>query len=226
MIQQEKTNKVLGLQVRDYLITQGVETPVIQLGNNSLQKKEEIEQSFASIMKSLGLDLEDDSLKESPRRVSKMFIDELFYGLDYSNFPKCTTVLNKIKHGHMVIERDINATSTCEHHFVTIDGVCHVGYVPKDKIIGLSKLNRIVDFFCKRPQIQERLSEQIYHALSFILETPDIAVIIDSKHYCVKIRGIKDINSSTITSKLGGCFFETLSCREEFLNLISLDRRK
>lgn len=220
MVSKDKTDIDLGTRVRDFLIEKGVETPIVSyIGDKSL-----IESHFREIMKNLGLDLSDDSLRESPKRVSKMFVDEIFYGLDYRNFPKCTAIENKMDYQSMVIERDISAISTCEHHFVVIDGVCHIGYVPKNKVVGLSKLNRIVEFFCKRPQVQERLTEQVYYALSLILETEDIGVVVDSKHFCVKTRGIRDINSSTVTSKMGGVFYTDLSCRQEFLDLIKLKR--
>ena len=212
-----KTDKKLGLEIKQYLIKQGKEVPL--LDNNINNKKEIIKHHFTNIMECLGLDLNDDSLKDTPQRVADMYIDEMFYGLDYNNFPKCTSVENKMQYDEMVIEKNITAISNCEHHFVIIDGLCHIGYIPKEKVLGLSKLNRIVDFFCKRPQIQERLVEQIYYALNYILQTEDIIVIINAVHYCVKARGIKDINSNTTTSKLGGKF-KNPEVRKEFLLLI------
>jgi GTP cyclohydrolase I len=169
----------------------------------------------------LGLDLDDDSLAETPNRVAKMYVNEIFWGLDWDAFPKCTTVDNKMKYDEMVIERNINVQSNCEHHFVVIDGKATVAYIPKKKVLGLSKMNRIVEYFAKRPQIQERLTEQIYHALQFILETDDIAVLIDAQHYCVKSRGVEDVGSSTITSKLGGEFKTDQAVRAEFMNLVN-----
>ena len=213
-----QTDFQLGKKVNDYLIEQGVETPMVK--NNSMDFescKRAMEASFTSIMQILGLDLQDDSLMDTPRRVTKMYLQEIFYGLNYHNFPKCTAVANKMRHNEMVIEPQITVSSTCEHHFVTIDGFAKVAYIPKDKVLGLSKLNRIVSFFSKRPQIQERLTEQIYYALSFILETEDIAVEISAVHHCVKSRGIKDTNSYTMTRKLGGKFLVP-EVRNEFLN--------
>ena len=170
-------------------------------------------------MEVLELDLKNDSLQGTPDRVAKMFIDEMFYGLNYDNFPKCTAVENTMKYDEMVVVDRISMSSACEHHFVVIDGFASVAYIPKNKVIGLSKINRIVDFFAKRPQIQERLTEQIYYALNYILETEDIAVKIKAVHYCVKARGVKDVTSSTTTTKIGGVFKES-EARNEFLNLI------
>ena len=212
-----KTNGLLGREIRDCLRKQGVETPM--KFNIMASSAPSIEESFRIIMLRLGLDLDDDSLIETPRRVSRMFINELFWGLDYDNFPKITTVANKMKYDEMVIERDIKIASTCEHHFVTIFGKAHIAYIPKSKVLGLSKLNRIAEFFAKRPQIQERLTEQIFYTLNYILDTEDIAVVIDAEHFCVKTRGVEDVNSSTITSKMGGCFKDS-GARAEFLKLI------
>ncbi|SHJ05530.1 GTP cyclohydrolase I [Cruoricaptor ignavus] len=209
----------LGNAIKEYLVEKGVETPVLMTDKSNTTKIRIIEKNFTNIMKTLGLDLSDDSLKDSPHRVAKMFVNEIFYGLDYGNFPKATAVENKMKYNEVVLVKNISITSTCEHHFVTIDGKCHIAYIPKEKVIGLSKINRIAKFFAKRPQIQERLSEQIYYALSFILETEDIAVIIDAEHYCVKSRGIEDISSSTTTSKIGGVFLDD-SARAELIGLI------
>jgi GTP cyclohydrolase I len=176
-------------------------------------------------MRVLGLDLSDDSLIETPKRVAKMYVNEIFWGLDYDAFPKCTTVDNKMKYDEMVIERNVNVQSNCEHHFVVIDGVATVAYIPKQKVLGLSKINRIVEYFAKRPQIQERLTEQVYHALQFILETDDIAVVIDAQHYCVKSRGVEDVGSSTVTSKIGGVFKSDPSVRLEFMNIVNACKR-
>ena len=170
-------------------------------------------------MHTLGLDLSDDSLIETPKRVAKMYVNEIFWGLDFEAFPKCTTVDNKMKYDEMVVERNINVQSNCEHHFVVIDGLATVAYVPKQKVLGLSKINRVVEYFSKRPQIQERLTEQIFHALQFILETEDVAVMIDAQHFCVKSRGVEDAGSSTITSKLGGGFKSDPAARAEFYQI-------
>ena len=150
-----------------------------------------------------------------------MYVNEIFWGLDYEAFPKCTAVENKMEYESMVIERNINVQSNCEHHFVVIDGVGTVAYIPNKKVLGLSKLNRVVEYFAKRPQIQERLTEQVYYALQYILDTDNIAVVIDAQHYCVKSRGVEDVGSSTITSKLGGGFKTDPALRHEFMNMIA-----
>jgi len=214
-----KTDTELGLKVHDYLVKMGVETPMIPNGLSRTDKIAIIESKFTDILKTLGLDLTDDSLIETPKRVAKMFVGEIFWGLDYEAFPKCTAVDNKMKYNEMVCERNINVQSNCEHHFVVIDGLATVAYVPNEKVLGLSKINRIVEYFSKRPQIQERLTEQIFHALQFILETEDVAVMIDAKHYCVASRGVEDTGSSTVTSKLGGGFKSDPAARAEFYQL-------
>ena len=211
-----KTDPELGQKVHQYLVKMGVETPSVP---NSLDRKEKIdiiEKNFKNIMETLGLDLSDDSLSETPKRVAKMYVNEIFWGLDYEAFPKCTTVNNKMKYNEMVIERNVSVQSNCEHHCVVIDGLATVAYVPKDRVLGLSKINRIVEYFSKRPQIQERLTEQIFHTLQFILDTQDVAVMIDAQHYCVKSRGVEDTGSSTVTSRLGGGFKNDPAVRNEF----------
>jgi GTP cyclohydrolase I len=149
-----------------------------------------------------------------------MMVNEIFWGLDYEAFPKCTTVNNKMRYDEMVIERNINVQSNCEHHFVVIDGLATVAYIPKDRVLGLSKINRIVEYFSKRPQIQERLTEQVYYALQYILGTDNVAVVINAQHYCVRSRGVEDTGSSTMTSKLGGCFKTDSMVRAEFMSLV------
>jgi len=214
-----KTDPVLGQAVHAHLVKVGVETPVTDNGLSRTEKIDKIENNFNQIMDTLGLDLTDDSLIDTPKRVAKMYVNEIFWGLDYDAFPKATVVDNKMQYNEMVLERNISVQSNCEHHFVIIDGLATVGYVPKQKVLGLSKINRIVEYFAKRPQIQERLTEQVYHALSFILETEDVAVMIDAQHYCVKSRGVEDTGSSTITSRLGGGFKNDPEVRAEFLAL-------
>jgi len=209
-----KKDATLGLQVGQYLKSKGVETPYTPRVPN----KANVEDLMIQFMQEFGLDLGDDSLAETPNRVAKLYIDEYFSGLDYSNFPKATVVENKMQVDEMVVERNIIVNSLCEHHLLPIIGSAYVAYIPKDKVLGLSKLNRIVDFFCRRPQIQERLALQIYHALSFLLETEDIAVLIQAEHMCVRTRGVKDACSDTITSKLGGTF-KKAEARAEFLSL-------
>ena len=220
-----KTDPELGRKVHEHLVKMGVETPLTD-NFGKLERKEKIDvihEHFASIMVAMGLDLSDDSLSETPMRVSKMYVNEIFWGLDYDAFPKCTTVDNKMKYNEMVVERNINVQSNCEHHFVVIDGLATVAYVPKDKVLGLSKINRIVEYFSKRPQIQERLTEQIFHALQFILGTEDVAVVINARHYCVRSRGVEDTGSSTVTSRLGGGFKTDPAARAEFMRMVSLD---
>jgi GTP cyclohydrolase I len=195
-------------------------TPMVENSFSNVDKKEKITALFTEIMETLGLDLTDDSLKETPRRVAKMYVDEIFYGLETSNFPKITVVENKFDYDHAVMEVNIVTNSHCEHHFVPIIGKTHIAYIPNKKVIGLSKLNRIVDYFAKRPQIQERLTLQIHQALVEILETQDVAVVVDAMHACVKTRGIKDVTSMTRTSKLSGVFTQDSSHRIEFMSAI------
>ena len=214
-----KSDPELGQKVHEYLVKMGVETPTISNGLSRTDKINIIEKKFKDIMETLGLDLSDDSLTDTPKRVAKMMVGEIFWGLDYEAFPKCTAVDNKMKYNEMVCERNINVQSNCEHHFVVIDGLATVAYVPNQKVLGLSKINRIVEYFSKRPQIQERLTEQIFHTLQYILETEDVAVMIDAKHYCVASRGVEDTGSSTVTSKLGGGFKTDPAARAEFYQL-------
>ncbi len=219
-----KTDPELGQKIHEHLVKMGVETPT---KDNSLDRKEKIEvieAHFNGIMRALGLDLEDDSLMDTPKRVAKMYVNEIFWGLDYDAFPKCTTVANKMKYDEMVVERNVNVQSNCEHHFVIIDGLATVAYVPNEKVLGLSKINRIVEYFAKRPQIQERLTEQVFHALCFILETDNVAVMIDAQHYCVKSRGVEDTGSSTVTTKLGGGFKTDPAARAEFLSIARMGK--
>jgi len=214
-----KTDPVLGMEVHNHLVAKGVETPIEEMNLSRTDKIESIEKDFTNIMKTLGLDLSDDSLMDTPKRVAKMYVNEIFWGLDYEAFPKCTAVENKMSYDEMVVERNINVQSNCEHHFVVIDGVATVGYIPNKTVLGLSKMNRIVEYFSKRPQIQERLTEQVFHALEYILNTEDIAVVVDAQHFCVKSRGVEDVGSSTVTSKLGGKFRTNATVRAEFMAL-------
>jgi GTP cyclohydrolase I len=204
--------------VRDTLVHHGLETPMIDNGLTAEQKYRRIEALMREVVETLGLDLSDDSLAETPHRIAKMYVREIFSGLDYSEFPKLSLIDNKMGANEMVKVRDIEMVSTCEHHFVTIDGTAKVAYIPKDKILGLSKINRIVRFFARRPQVQERLTRQILVALQALLGTDDVAVSIDATHYCVKSRGVMDSNSQTSTTALGGCFQKNIHTRAEFLN--------
>ncbi|MGN0928950.1 MAG: GTP cyclohydrolase I FolE [Succinivibrio sp.] len=203
--------------VRNALIEHGLETPWHDNGLSSEEKKEIIQEHMSSIMQTLGLDLSDDSLTQTPHRVARMFVDEIFSGLDYKNFPKVSVFENKMHFDEMVKVCNITITSTCEHHFVVMDGIAKVAYMPSDKIIGLSKVNRIVQFFGHRPQVQERLTQQIKVALQTLLNTKNVAVSITATHYCVKSRGVKDQTSVTTTRALGGLFKNNPSSRHEFL---------
>ncbi|VOH54050.1 GTP cyclohydrolase 1 [Pseudomonas phage vB_PaeM_MIJ3] len=222
-----KTDAELGKKVQQYLIQQGVETPMQEQTLNVKERIDKIESHFVEIMNALALDLSDDSLAETPRRVAKMYVSEIFYGLDYEAFPKCTTIENKFNANEMVLVKDIDLYSQCEHHILPIisgsssgRGGISVAYIPKNKVIGLSKLNRVAEFFCKRPQVQERLTLQIFHALQYILETDDVAVLINGRHLCVESRGVEDTSSSTITSKLSGAFSNDPATRAEFMSLV------
>ncbi|EHY0953482.1 GTP cyclohydrolase I FolE [Vibrio cholerae] len=204
--------------VKDALERRGLETPMQPNLATPAEKKEKIEQHMREILNLLGLDLTDDSLEETPQRIAKMYVDEIFSGLDYANFPKITVIENKMKVSEMVKVKDITLTSTCEHHLVTIDGTAAVAYIPRGKIIGLSKINRIVRFFAQRPQVQERMTQQILVALQTLLESDDVAVTIDAIHYCVKSRGVMDATSVTTTTALGGIFKSNPATRAEFLH--------
>ncbi|WP_319783907.1 GTP cyclohydrolase I FolE [Oceanisphaera sp. IT1-181] len=206
------------IRVRSALEERGLETPM--KGNNLTadDKQARITELMTEMMDVLGLDLADDSLADTPQRIAKMYVREIFSGLDYSYFPKITMIDNKMKVDEMVQVRDITLTSTCEHHFVTIDGKATVAYIPRSKVIGLSKINRIVQFFARRPQVQERLTQQILVALQTLLESDDVAVSISATHYCVKARGVMDATSSTTTTSLGGIFKSRAETRHEFLS--------
>lgn len=215
-----KTDPVLGKKIHDVLVNCGVETPMKK--TKCPDKYGVILHSVENIMESLGLDLSDDSLAETPKRIAKMYLNEIFWGLDYNNFPKITTIENRMQYDSMLLERHIKVISMCEHHFASIMGEAFIAYIPNGKIIGLSKINRLVEFFSRRPQVQERLTEQIFQALCYILDTDSVAVLIKAEHMCVKSRGIEDINSDTITSRIGGAFMEDGALRNEFYQSIKL----
>lgn len=183
------------------------------------EKIEKISFHFREIMETLGLDLEDDSLKGTPRRVAKMYVQEFFRGLNPGNKPRIALFENKYKYKQMLVEKNITLYSSCEHHFVPIIGRAHVAYISSGKVIGLSKLNRIVQYFAQRPQVQERLTMQIANEIKAVLGTEDVAVVIDATHLCVAARGIKDVNSSTLTAEYSGKFLEE-STRNEFLKYL------
>ena len=203
--------------VRDALIRNNLETPMVETGLSGEQKCERIELLMTQAIETLGLDLGDDSLRDTPRRIAKMYVNEIFSGLDYRHFPRLSAIDNKFGTDEMIQVNDIEFTSTCEHHFVTIDGHAKVAYVPERKVIGLSKINRIVRFFAQRPQVQERLTRQILVALQTVLETDDVGVSITATHFCVKSRGVMDSNSSTSTMAVGGTFRSCQHTRKAFM---------
>ena len=207
--------------IGDYHLFTSMETP-LRKDAFDLTDEEKIgliEEHFAKIMEILGLDLSDDSLSGTPNRVAKMFVREKFRGLDDKNKPAISLFENSYQYNKMLIEKNINVQSTCEHHFLPIFGKAHVAYISSGKVIGLSKINRIVDHYARRPQVQERMTKQILTALQEALDTKDVIVVVDAKHMCVSSRGIEDQNSSTITLEYGGVFINQ-SKRNEFLRLI------
>ncbi len=208
-------------EIGDQHIWTSIETPIdeerIKLA--SAQKKKKIAEHFREIMLTLGLDLTDDSLKGTPERVAKMYVDEIFSGLLEENKPKIALFENKYQYNEMLVEKNITLYSNCEHHFVPIIGRAHIAYISNGKVIGLSKLNRIAQYYAKRPQVQERLTIQIGKALQEILGTEDVAVIIDAEHLCVSSRGIQDVNSETVTSYYGGRFKNQETKQEFFANI-------
>ena len=189
---------------------------------SDIEKIASIKKDVAHILETLGLDMTDDSLKGTPSRVAKMFVNEIFGGLHPDRKPKASTFDNNYKYGEMLVEKNIVVYSTCEHHLLPIVGRAHVAYISNGTVVGLSKMNRIVDYYAKRPQVQERLTMQIVQELQEVLGTQDVACVIDAKHLCVNSRGIRDIESSTVTSEFGGKFKET-ETRREFLDYIKLD---
>lgn len=227
-----KTNPELGLEIESVLRKIGVHTPTNGTyffddsgtrqeidSNNSEMQIRKISQCFENIMTILGLDLKDDSLSDTPTRVAKMFINETMWGLKPTNFPKCTTVENKMGYDEMVVVKNIKLQSVCEHHWQNISGTVTIAYIPKTKVLGLSKFSRITEYFSRRPQIQERLTEQLFHTLVHILDTDDVAVFINATHSCMIARGAEDIHSSTVTNRLGGRFRSDFAARAEFMNI-------
>jgi GTP cyclohydrolase I len=207
-------------------ISSSSETPMradaFKLSNE--EKMDIIKDDVRHIMETLGLDLSDDSLSGTPRRVAKMFVNEIFGGLDPAKKPSASTFENKYKYGEMLVEKNITVYSTCEHHLLPIVGKAHLAYISNGSVVGLSKMNRIVDYFAKRPQVQERLTIQIVKELQEVLNTEDVACVIDAKHLCVNSRGIRDVESSTVTSEFGGKFKEK-ETKREFLDYIQLDTK-
>lgn len=205
-------------------ITNSAETPIRDnaFEMSDKEKIKSIQNDVSNILNTLGMDLTDDSLKGTPHRVAKMFVKEIFGGLDPKRKPKLSTFDNNYNYGEMLVEKNITVYSTCEHHLLPIVGKAHVAYISNGKVIGLSKMNRIVDYYAKRPQVQERLTMQVVQALQDALGTQDIACVIDAKHLCVNSRGISDIASSTVTSEFGGKFKEQ-AVKREFLDYIKID---
>lgn len=219
-----KNNPELGRKVNKYLDTLGINTPITPLVKEDREVKLlKVAELTKEMLEVLGLDLTDDSLEETPMRVAKMYVDEIFSGLRYDTFPKCTTVENKFCHGdEFVLEKNITLFSDCEHHLRPIIGKAHIAYIPGEKVLGLSKLNRITQYFAQRPQVQERLTQQIAYALAHITESEDVMVVIDAGHTCVSQRGIKDTNSTTVTACCMGKFSEKNSeLRKEVMNNIN-----
>lgn len=192
-------------------------TPVVDNQLTNEEKIQKIASHFQEIMETLGLDLQNDSLKETPKRVAKMYVNEIFSGLNEENFPRMTVIENEMKYDQMVVVQNIDVLSVCEHHFQTIHGRATVAYIPGKKVVGLSKINRIVRYFSRRPQVQERLTKQIADCLQYVLQTDHVAVHISAKHYCVIARGVQDGQSLTSTSDLRGHFKTKMETREEFL---------
>jgi GTP cyclohydrolase IA len=196
-------------------------TPMIENPASDEDKIQKIAEHFKAILTTLGMDLNDDSLQNTPQRVAKMYVKEIFSGLNPKNFPKLTSIENKLGYNEMVTVRDISIISVCEHHLVTIDGKATISYIPRNHVIGLSKINRIARFFARRPQVQERLTKQIADCLSYVLDTHDVAVCIKAKHYCVIQRGVEDVGSETVTSDLRGSFRDDSRTRSEFLSVVA-----
>ncbi|SHJ05560.1 GTP cyclohydrolase I [Mesonia phycicola] len=211
-------------EMGDNHIASSTENPVREdaFEMSDLEKIASIQKDFKSILETLGMDLTDDSLKGTPLRVAKMFVNETFGGLNPDKKPKASVFDNKYKYGEMLVEKNITVYSTCEHHFLPIVGRAHVAYISNGTVVGLSKMNRIVDYYAKRPQVQERLTMQIVKELQEVLGTEDVACVIDAKHLCVNSRGIRDIESSTVTSEFGGKFKEK-SVKRELLDYIKLE---
>jgi GTP cyclohydrolase I len=209
-------SKTFDYSMKD-ILSRVTPTPVIENGLSDTEKILKLTELFTDVLETLGMDLSNDSLKDSPSRIARMYVNEVFKGLNVDNFPKLTAIENEMGYDQMLVVRDISIISTCEHHFVTIDGRGTIAYIPKDKVIGLSKINRIADFFARRPQVQERLTKQIADCLEDVLGTEDVAVHINAKHYCVISRGIEDHSSTTITSDLRGAFKTDSRTRAEFL---------
>jgi len=219
------TNNKLNIEeLAENHIGTNIETPLrpdaFELSNE--EKIARVQKSFTEIMETLGLDLTDDSLQGTPKRVAKLYINEFFSGLSPETKPDATIFENKFKYNQMLVEKNIRVVSNCEHHFLPIIGKAHVAYISNGNVIGLSKINRIVEYYSKRPQVQERLTRQILNELKLALNTEDVAVVVDAKHQCVTIRGIKDENSSTVTMEYSGKFLNE-DVKKEFLGYVNME---
>lgn len=216
-----KTSAELGDEIHQYLLSIGLETPTVEsaLYVDNSTKIDKIQHHVAEIWKTLGMDLTDDSLAETPKRIAKMLVLEHNWGLLPENFPKNTTISNKMKCNEMVTVTEIPVMSNCEHHGVTFCGTAVVSYIPDEKVVGLSKLARVVEYFSRRPQVQERLTAQVFHAISYLLGTENVAVAIKAQHFCMITRGVESPNTWTHTTKLGGVFSSEAHTKAEFLRL-------
>ncbi len=221
-----KMNEEKIIEIGDNHVATSAENPMRAdaFDISDTEKIEKIQESVKDILQTLGMDLTDDSLQGTPKRVAKAFVNEIFMGLNPANLPKASTFENNYNYGEMLVEKNIVVYSTCEHHLLPIIGRAHVAYISNGKVIGLSKMNRIVEYFSKRPQVQERLTMQIVQAMQEALGTKDVACVVDAKHLCVNSRGIKDIESSTVTSEFGGKFKEK-ETRKEFLQYLQMDTK-
>lgn len=215
----------LGQDIHQHLVDRGIETPMTTgtfdrpFREEMVRERSQMESHVAGILSGLNMDLNDDSIKETPHRVAKMYRDEVFWGLDYRYFPRIMTIENKMNYDELIIEKDVEIQSCCEHHLQPFIGHAHIAYLPKDKVVGLSKLNRVAEFFARRPQVQERLTLQIAQTLQYVLETDTVAVILTAEHFCVKLRGVRDCGSSTATSYMGGEFRTNPSLKQEFMQV-------
>jgi GTP cyclohydrolase I len=212
----------LGQKIHQLLLANNVESPAFFNQLNNHDSFANIQHKISDLLESIGLDLSDASIADTPKRATKFFINELFYGLDYNNFPKMTTNPNDYGYHRPLFSESISFNSTCEHHLVAISGSAYLAYIPKEKIIGLSKLNRIVDFFAKRPQVQERVTRQIFFALQEVLGTNDVAVGISAKHYCIAIRGVRDDSTKNITFEFGGQFDTDKQLKQTIYDMLKL----
>jgi GTP cyclohydrolase I len=214
-----KISSILGEEIHKHLVEKGVETPTTsQLNATNKEKIDKIEKLMTEVWTTLGMDLTDDSLIETPNRIAKMMVLDHYWGLLPENFPKNTTILNKMNCDEMITLTDVPIMSNCEHHGVIFAGNAVISYIPGSKVIGISKLARVAEYFSRRPQVQERLTAQIFHALCYLLETDNVAVHIKAQHFCMISRGVETPNTWTVTTKLGGVFKDKPEVRAEFLN--------